>query len=153
MEEKETSRGFFYLVTATLVAVVIAVITALTLTHSTEKLDEESTNQRIEPVAQVNIATATAGAPGAERSGEQMYQAVCVACHGTGAAGAPKFGDSAAWAPRLKQGLDGLLKSAINGKNAMPPRGGSNATDAELTKAIVYMANKAGGNLKEPSAK
>ncbi|MCK9989674.1 MAG: c-type cytochrome [Rugosibacter sp.] len=152
MEEKETIRGFVYLMIATLAIIAIALITAISLTHRTETVDEEAVNQRIVPVAQVNIAVA-AGAAGAERSGEQLYQAACVACHATGAAGAPKLEDNAAWAPRLKQGLDGLLKSAINGKNAMPPRGGSDATDAELAKAIVYMANKSGGSLKEPAAK
>ncbi|MBH1976456.1 MAG: cytochrome c5 family protein [Rhodocyclales bacterium] len=119
--------------------------------HRPEVIDEEAISKRIAPVAQLTIAAA--GAVGAERSGEQLYQAACVACHATGAAGAPKLEDNAAWAPRLKQGLEGLLKSAINGKNAMPPRAGSDATDAELAKAIVYMANKSGGSLKEPAAK
>jgi cytochrome c5 len=107
---------------------------------------------RILPVANVQIAApVTTG--GGSRSGEQMYKTVCFACHEAGVAKAPKFGDKAAWAPRFAQGLDGLLKSAIAGKNAMPPRAGSNADDTELARAIVYMANKAGGNLKEPAAK
>lgn len=149
--EKETIRGFIYLLVATLTTVIIALVTANALMHRPEVIDEEAISKRIAPVAQLTIAAA--GAVGAERSGEQLYQAACVACHATGAAGAPKLGDNAAWAPRLKQGLEGLLKSAINGKNAMPPRAGSDATDAELAKAIVYMANKSGGSLKESAAK
>lgn len=150
--ENDTIRGFIYLVVATLTTVAIALVTAVSLTHRQEVVDEEAVNQRILPVAQVSIATASGGA-GVERTGEQLYQATCVACHGTGAAGAPKLGDNAAWAPRLKLGLSGLLKSAIMGKNAMPPKGGSDATETELAHAIVYMANKSGGSLKEPATK
>jgi cytochrome c5 len=150
--ENDTIRGFIYLVVATLATVAIAVIAAINLTHRPEVVDEEAVNQRILPVAQVSIAAVT-GAAGAERTGEQLYQTTCMACHATGAAGAPKLGDNAAWAPRLKQGLDGLLKSATMGKNAMPPKGGSDATETELARAIVYMANKSGGNLKELAAK
>ncbi len=117
------------------------------------RVDEEAANSRIAPVARVALADATASAAGGDRSGEQMYKTTCFACHEAGVANAPKFGDKVAWAPRLALGLDGLLKSAIAGKNAMPPRAGSNASDAELARAIVYMANKSGGNLKEPAAK
>lgn len=150
--ENDTIRGFIYLVVATLATVTIALVTAISLTHRQEVVDEEAVNQRIMPVAQVSIAAVSDGA-GVERTGEQLYQVTCVACHGTGAAGAPKLGDNAAWAPRLKLGLSGLLKSAIMGKNAMPPKGGSDATETELAHAIVYMANKSGGSLKEPAAK
>jgi len=150
--ENETIRGFIYLVVATIATVTIAIIAAISLTHRQEVVDEEAVNQRILPVAQVSIAAASGGA-GAERTGEQLYQTTCIACHGTGAAGAPKIGDHAAWGPRLKLGLSGLLKSATMGKNAMPPKGGSDATETELARAIVYMANKSGGSLKEPAAK
>lgn len=150
--ENDTIRGFIYLVVATLTTVVIALVTAISLTHRQEVVDEEAVNQRILPVAQVAIATASGGA-GVERTGEQLYQVACVACHATGAAGAPKLGDNAAWGQRLKLGLSGLLKSAIMGKNAMPPKGGSDATETELAHAIVYMANKSGGSLKEPATK
>lgn len=150
--ENETIRGFIYLVVATIATVAIALIAAISLTHRQEVVDEEAVNQRILPVAQVSIAAASGGA-GVERTGEQLYQAACIACHATGAAGAPKLGDNAAWGPRLKLGLSGLLKSVVMGKNAMPPKGGSDATETELAHAIVYMANKSGGSLKEPAAK
>lgn len=120
---------------------------------SRPKGDEEAANKRIAPVARVELAAATSGAAAGERSGEQIYKAICSACHDAGVANAPKTGDKGAWAPRLALGLDGLLKSAIAGKNAMPPKGGSDANDTELARAIVYIANKSGGSLKEPGAK
>jgi cytochrome c5 len=61
-------------------------------------------------------------------------------CHGTGVAGAPKFGDKAAWAPRIKAGLDALHASALKGKGAMPPKGGNPAlSDADVAAAVDYM--------------
>lgn len=115
--------------------------------------DDEAVIRRIAPVASVTLAPASSAVAAGNRSGEQIYKVVCGACHDAGVAGAPKLGDSGAWAPRLKQGLDGLMKSATAGKNGMPPRGASDANDTELARAIVFMANKSGGNLKEPAAK
>jgi len=115
--------------------------------------DEEGANKRIAPVARVELAAAGPAAAAGTRSGEQLYKAICGACHEAGVAGAPKTGDKAAWAPRIALGLDGLLKSSTAGKNAMPPNGGSDANAAELARAIVYITNKSGGNLKEPAAK
>lgn len=116
--------------------------------------ESEAVNARIQPVAKVKLAPAQAGSGTAVggRSGEELYKAVCAACHETGAAGAPKTGDKAAWAPRIGVGLDVLTKTAKAGKNAMPPKGGADATDEELARAIVYMANKSGANFKEPAA-
>lgn len=81
---------------------------------------------------------ATAGA-----SGEALYKTACVACHATGAANAPKFGDKAAWAPRIQQGMPALIQSALKGKGAMPPKGGSTAPDAQVQAAVEYMVNAA----------
>ena len=106
---------------------------------------------RIRPVGQVTLAEASA--PSGNQTGEQVYQAVCKTCHEAGLAGAPKFGDKTAWAPRIKTGVNTLYTSAINGKNAMPPKGGNAAlTDVELQRAVVYMANHAGASFKEPEA-
>src|SRR6266567_1193892 len=81
-----------------------------------------------------------AGAQTAERSGKEVVESLCVSCHGIGARGAPKIGDKEAWIPRLKPGLDVVVRSAINGHGAMPPRGGmANLTDAEIRSAITYM--------------
>ena len=109
--------------------------------------DHEGANTRILPVAQVQLA-APVVAGGKDRSGEELYKATCMACHDSGAAGAPKTGDKAAWAPRIKLGLDGLVKSATAGKNAMPPKGGSDASEKELSRAIAYMTNKSGASFK-----
>jgi cytochrome c5 len=77
-----------------------------------------------------------------ERSGEQIVKAQCVKCHGTGVNGAPKIGDQAAWRPRLKNGLDKTVASAIHGHGKMPARGGmADLTDTELRAAILYMFN------------
>ena len=114
----------------------------------------EAVAARIQPVGKVEFGEAGGGA-GAARSGEEVVKAVCGACHLTGAAGAPKIGDKAAWAPRLKGGLNGLLANASKGIKAMPPRGGLEDTPAgrdELAHAIVFMVNQSGGNLKEPAA-
>jgi cytochrome c5 len=86
------------------------------------------------------------------QTGEAVYQAQCTACHATGVSGAPKSGDHAAWAPRIALGYDALLKSALEGKGAMAPQGGGNFSDLEIGRAVVYMANAAGGNLAEPAA-
>jgi cytochrome c5 len=134
------------------VALVVTLVSIANAVKGSRPLDAEAVNMRIVPVARVLIAEPVAAASG-PRTGEQIYKSVCSACHDAGVANAPKFGDKAAWAPRLALGLNGLLKSVIAGKNAMPPRAGSDANDAELARTIVYMANQAGGNLKEPAAK
>jgi cytochrome c5 len=83
----------------------------------------------------------TTKAPG--RSGEEIVRIQCSKCHQEGVGGAPKIGDRSAWIPRLKPGLDVVVRSAINGHGGMPARGGmANLTDAELRSAIIYMFNK-----------
>ena len=84
-------------------------------------------------------AAAPAPAPAAPQtasagSGEALYKQTCFVCHATGVAGAPKFGDKAAWAPRLQQGVPALVQSAMKGKGAMPPKGGTNASEQELAR-------------------
>lgn len=135
-------------------------------TNAAQKLE-----QRIAPVASFKVGQAGASeaqpgatlvasaAPAAPAAGadpaaiaKKLYESTCIACHGTGAAGAPKFGDKAAWAPRIALGEDKLVDAAIHGIGAMPPRGGSQATDAEMRDTVVYIANAAGANFPEPSA-
>ncbi|MDO8388519.1 MAG: c-type cytochrome [Polaromonas sp.] len=86
------------------------------------------------------------------KNGEEVFKAQCTACHTTGAAGAPKLGDTAAWAPRIATGYDALLNSAVKGKNAMGPQGGGDFETLEIGRAVVYMANASGGKLEEPKA-
>ena len=95
------------------------------------------------PAKAAATAVATA-APLSADAGKALFNQVCTACHTAGVAGAPKFGDKAAWAPRIAQGLDTLVSHAINGKNAMQPRGGAaTASDAEIRAAVTYMVNAA----------
>lgn len=110
----------------------------------------ESVDARIAPVAGFQLVDANA--PREFLTGDAIYQQVCAACHAAGVAGAPKFGDADAWAPHIKAGMDAMMEVAINGKGAMPPRGGaSKLTDFELERAVVYMANEAGGSFPEPA--
>lgn len=92
-------------------------------------------------------APAAAPAPqtvaAAAGSGEALYKQACLACHAAGVANAPKLGDKAAWAPRVKQGVPVLVQSVIKGKGAMPPKGGSSASEPELRAAVEYMVNAA----------
>jgi cytochrome c5 len=84
---------------------------------------------------------ATPAAGGAKADGKAVYEKTCAVCHATGLAGAPKFGDKAAWAPRIATGINTLHNSALHGKNAMPPKGGNLAlSDADVTAAVDYMA-------------
>jgi cytochrome c oxidase subunit 2 len=92
----------------------------------------------------VAAAAPAGGAPAAKADGKSTYDTTCVACHGTGAAGAPKFGDKAAWAPRIKEGLAALHANALKGKGAMPPKGGNpTLPDAAVAAAVDYMVNAA----------
>jgi cytochrome c5 len=87
----------------------------------------------------------------AERSGKQVVDALCVSCHGTGNAGAPKIGDQKAWAPLIAKGLTALSKTAMTGTGDMPAHGGNmKLTDIELERAITYMVNQSGGHWTEP---
>ena len=85
-------------------------------------------------------ASATAG-----KSAEEVYQSACVACHAAGVAGAPKTGDKESWGARVDQGLAALVNSAVNGKGAMPAKGGQPAlTDEEVQSAVQYMLEQTG---------
>lgn len=100
-------------------------------------------NERIKPVASLAIATAAKAAPRAPRTGDAVYTASCSACHGTGAAGAPKIGDIAAWQPRVSQGQASLYDHAIKGLRAMPARGAcTDCSDDELKAAVDYLVDK-----------
>jgi cytochrome c5 len=113
-------------------------------------LGPEAVAKRIQPVGRVEVKDVSD--PSAMQSGEQVYAAVCQACHAAGVANAPKLGDAAAWAPRLKSGYDALLQAALKGKGAMGPQGGGDHTDLEIARAVVYLANKGGGKFEEPKA-
>lgn len=115
-------------------------------------LKPEAVAERIQPLGRIEFGPPGGGAAPGARSGEEVVKAVCAACHQTGAAGAPKIGDAAAWAPRLKNGPSKLTAAAINGIRAMPPRGGdASLSDLEVARAVVHMANLSGAKFKEPA--
>ena len=113
-------------------------------------MSPEAVARRLQPVGTVEIRDMSS--PAAMRTGEQVYQAQCAACHATGAAGAPKLGDAAAWAPRVGTGYESLLNSVMNGKGAMPKQAGGDASDYEVARAVVYLVNQGGGKFAEPAA-
>jgi cytochrome c5 len=116
-------------------------------------MSPEEVAKRIRPVADAAVVGAPSPGGKALRTGEQIYQAVCTACHSTGVAKAPKFGDKRDWAPRIREGQKALVQVALKGEGAMPPRGGaSDLTDFEVERAVVYMANAGGAKFKEPAA-
>lgn len=141
------------------VPIIIIVLLAVYADNSTrtgagtDSLSDAEVGARIAPIAQVDIRDANA--PRVYKTGEEVYKAVCSACHAAGAAGAPKFTNSADWAPRIAQGFDTLWHTALSGKGAMPPRGGTSPddySDYEIARAVVYMANNSGGNFADPPA-
>jgi cytochrome c5 len=107
---------------------------------------EKAVAQRIQKVGMVDIRDANR----ALKAGAEVYAAQCAACHTAGVAGAPKLGDAAGWAPRIKSGYEALLTSALKGKGAMGPQGGGDFEDAEIGRAVVHMANSAGAKFAEP---
>lgn len=110
----------------------------------------EAVAQRIQRVGKVEVKDVSD--PASLKSGEQVYAAQCVACHGSGVAGAPKLGDAAAWGPRVKTGYEALLGSALKGKGAMGAQGGGDFSDVEIGRAVVYLANQGGAKFDEPKA-
>jgi cytochrome c5 len=133
---------------------IVMVVNLVVSRHSAEPgaLTPEAVAARIQPVGRVEFGGAGGAAAGA-RGGEEIVKAVCTACHQAGVANAPKLGDKAQWAPRLKQGLNALVASVVKGKGAMPPKAGdASLTDEEITRAVVVMANQAGAKFKAPAA-
>ena len=105
---------------------------------------EEEIAMRIGPVVSLaemrSVASMASGpADSASQTPDQMYQSACLACHTTGAAGAPKIGDAGAWNERLGKGVDALVTSAINGIGAMPARGGSQLDDGQMRAVVEYI--------------
>ncbi|WP_341892274.1 c-type cytochrome [Variovorax sp. YR752] len=110
----------------------------------------EAVARRIQPIGSIEVKDASDTA--ALKTGEQVFAAQCSACHTSGAAGAPKVGDTAAWDARIKTGYEALLSSALKGKGAMGAQGGGDFSDFEIGRAVVYLANQAGGKFEEPKA-
>ncbi len=126
--------------------VLIAIIYPLTNRTFNSAADSAKGNDesdvRIQPVAKFELAKAEAPAASGPRDGATIYNSVCGACHNTGAAGAPKIDDKAAWAPRVAQGKAALITSVTNGKGAMPPKGGATLSDDEIKGVVDYVLSK-----------
>lgn len=118
---------------------------------TTSEAAQKATASRIKPFAQ--LVALDANAPKVEKSGQEVYDAVCTSCHAAGALGAPKFDNKGDWAARLGKGYDTLVKHAIEGFNQMPARGGDgDLSDVEVARAVAYLANSAGASFKAPEA-
>ncbi len=104
----------------------------------------EDIAMRLKPVVSLDeirssMKVASVAGDTASKSPDQLYQGACLACHSTGAAGAPKIGDAAVWKERSAKGLDALVSGAINGVGAMPPRGGSQYDDDQIRAVVEYI--------------
>lgn len=153
---KTPKQLIIVVVLAFVIPIAIAALVSQLVTGGRKLPDDASAEKLtslIQPVAQLQLAKGGGAASQDSKTGEQIVATVCGACHTTGAAGAPKIGDNAAWAPRIALGLEALSKSAAAGKGAMPPKGGAaDLSDIELERAVVFLANKSGANFKEPAA-
>ncbi len=134
------------------VIVIILLAYSVTTNHKpaagTEAFEAQAVAARIAPVGKVEVKDLNDAA--AMKTGEQVFAAQCAACHAAGLAGAPKFGDVAAWGPRVKAGFESLWASALKGKGAMGAQGGGDFSDFEVARAVVYMANQGGAKFDEP---
>jgi hypothetical protein len=147
------------LIWAVIASFVIPIVVIILLTNyvamgdktgaGSKAMEAEAVAKRIAPVGRVEVKDASDVS--ALKTGEQVYQAACAACHNSGAAGAPKLADTGAWAARIKTGYDTLLNSALKGKGAMGAQGGGDYSDVEIGRAVVYMANQAGAKFAEPA--
>ena len=149
----------------TVLAIILFFIAGYLTREVSSYKEEEIILGNIEPVGKVNIddgsapqapaAPAAVAEPGATAaapvaaaaaeplSGEQIYQRNCMACHTTGAAGAPKIGDAAAWAPRIAKGMDTIMTNATKGINAMPPKGlCMTCSDDEMKSVVEYILSQ-----------
>jgi cytochrome c5 len=148
----KTPKQFLMMVGYSFVLPVFIIIGLVFFVTSANKPQAGSSNApeavaaRIQKVGAVEIRDANREL----KAGADVFKAQCSACHATGAAGAPKFGDKAAWAPRVGKGYEALLTSALKGKGAMGAQGGGDFDDVEIGRAVVYMANEGGAKFSEP---
>ena len=151
----KTPKQLMWAVVAAFLVPIIAIIVLVNSVVADKKpaagstgLTEEAIAERLQRVGRVEIKDTSD--PSSLKTGEQVYAAQCVACHGSGVAGAPKFGDAAAWGPRVKSSYDALLASALKGKGSMSAQGGGDFSDVEIGRAVVYLANQGGGKFEAP---
>ena len=132
-----------------LIVMLVLSIQAKHKPDTTSEAAQKATLDRIKPFA--TLVALDANAPKVEKSGQEVFEAVCTTCHTPGALGAPKFGNKGDWGPRIAQGYDTLIKHALEGIRQMPPRGGDgDLSDTEVARAVAYMADAAGAKFKAP---
>ena len=154
----KTPRQLITVITLAFVVPIILIILLATYVvrsstggAGTDIKNDKAIAERMRPVG--FVAFADAGGAKSLQTGEAVYAAACSACHAAGIAGAPRTGDVAAWAPRIKLGFDLLVKHAVEGFKAMPAKGGNpNLDSIEVARAVAFMGNQSGGKFKEPAA-
>jgi len=144
-----------FLVPIAIIVLLVHFVTADPKTGAgSESQTPEAIAARIAPVGDQGYTLKDVNAPKQLQDGAAVYKAVCSACHANGTLGAPKFADAGAWSPRIAQGYDTLLSHALGGLRQMPAKGGNaDLDDVEVARALVYMANQAGAQFKEPEVK
>lgn len=153
----KTPKQLIVTVILAFIVPILVIVLLINLVMTTTKMGSGSDAQspeaiasRIKPVAGFSLVDANA--PKVFKTGQQVFDTTCTACHTAGVAGAPKIGDTAAWAPFVKAGYEDMVKNAIHGIGAMPPKGGNpSLSDFEVERAVVYIANKSGASFDEPA--
>src|SRR5438874_1049294 len=149
------------LIIVVLLAFVVPIVVIVLVTQLVTGVRQGSSESEKEILSRIkavgNVAIGEPSAPKGNLAGDAVYGQVCKTCHDAGLAGAPKIGDKSAWGPRVAQGQSTVTQHAVNGfqgkTGVMPPKGGTaDLTDTEVGRAVVYMANQAGANWKEPAA-
>lgn len=153
-----TAAQLIGIVTASIVGIPVFIFLLVKLFTGGMHIDADSKANSPEAVAArikaVGYSKLDDSGPPGSRNGKAVYENVCTSCHAAGLAGAPKFGDTATWAPRLSKGYSTLVASAIKGLNAMPAKGGAaDLTDDEVARAVAFIGNAAGGKFTEPPVK
>ena len=161
MEDKQFWSQFMMVISALVVIAIVAIVISRIITggdtpETTDPIVQKVIEERIKPVGGVHVGevpaqmvaksdagtsqSASQGSAKKYASGKEVYEAVCLACHSTGAAGAPKYGDKGGWAKYLDKGLEGNYAAAINGAGAMPAKGGrSDLSDEDVKAAVDYL--------------
>lgn len=142
MSEKYSSKQIM-VGTIAVAILLMAVVVPLSFRGGAVPVGEDDADQRIQPVARVQMQVVVAGTDSKPKDGPTVYNSVCGACHGSGAAGAPKAGDKGAWVSRIGSGKSALYAAAINGKGGMPAKGGmASLSDEEVKAAVDYLVNQ-----------
>ena len=157
LSDGEFTRIFFSMIIGGVILMIVLIAIAnligggqSNISELQQKLQAEKIAERVEPIGKITVGTVAKAAPTATGSagteaisGKSTYESSCTACHAAGVAGAPKYGDSAAWQSRIAQGKDVLYEHAINGFKGkagfMPARGGADLSDAAVKAAVNYM--------------